>query len=97
MGLDDRTFSVVAISAFMQIMYILQLPELFGPTFSPFASIQSALLLNLQRAPETKAVQVAIARNGDSKLGLLTNSKVTCLEVKSKKKKKKGKSKVKDE
>jgi hypothetical protein len=40
MGLDDRTFAVVVVSSFMQVMYILQLPEFFGPMFSPFSIMQ---------------------------------------------------------
>jgi hypothetical protein len=36
LGLDDRTFAVVFVSLFMQIMGILQIPAFLGPSFSPF-------------------------------------------------------------
>lgn len=39
MGLDDTTFATVVISAFMQIMGLLHLPQFFGPKFSPFWTI----------------------------------------------------------
>jgi hypothetical protein len=36
LGLDDRTFAMVFVSLFMQIMGILQIPAFLGPSFSPF-------------------------------------------------------------
>jgi hypothetical protein len=38
-GMDDNVFPVVFISAFMHITAVLQLPELFGPSFSPFTIV----------------------------------------------------------
>lgn len=35
-GLDDRTFAVVFVSLFMQVIGLLQLPAFLGPTFTPF-------------------------------------------------------------
>lgn len=36
MGLDEATFAAVFVSLFMQIMGLLQMPDFFGPSFSPF-------------------------------------------------------------
>lgn len=41
MGLDDQTFAFVAVSAFMHVTALLQLPSLFGPSHSPFYSVFS--------------------------------------------------------
>jgi hypothetical protein len=38
-GMDDDIFPVVFISAFMHITAVLQLPELLGPSFSPFTLV----------------------------------------------------------
>ena len=38
-GMDDATFGVVFISAFMQIVGILQIQQFLGPAFSPFNSL----------------------------------------------------------
>ena len=38
-GLDDKTFATVAVSLFMHVMGILQLPNFMGPSFSPFNHI----------------------------------------------------------
>lgn len=37
-GLDDKTFAMVAVSSFMNVMGILQLPAVLGPSFTPFGS-----------------------------------------------------------
>jgi TRIC channel len=39
LGLSDPVFAVVFVSAFMQIVGILQLPHFLGPAFSPFNSL----------------------------------------------------------
>lgn len=36
LGLDDETFACAFVSLFMQVMGILQMPEFFGPSFTPF-------------------------------------------------------------
>jgi len=41
LGLDDATFATAFVSLFMQIMGILQMPEVLGPSFSPFGSLLS--------------------------------------------------------
>ena len=38
-GLDDRVLPIVVISAFMHIVAVLQMPQLLGPTFSPFTML----------------------------------------------------------
>ena len=39
MGLDDSTFALVFVSAFMQITGMLQIPQFLGPSFSPATSL----------------------------------------------------------
>mmetsp|Transcript_19080 Transcript_19080/g.23650 ORF Transcript_19080/g.23650 Transcript_19080/m.23650 type:complete len:283 (+) Transcript_19080:112-960(+) len=39
MGLDDATFAVFAVSAFQHCVAFLQLPNFFGPNFSPFLAM----------------------------------------------------------
>jgi len=41
MGLDDKTFAFVVVSAFMHITALLQLPSLLGASHSPFYSVFS--------------------------------------------------------
>ena len=36
LSMDDRTFAIVFVSLFMQVMGILRLPQFLGPSFSPF-------------------------------------------------------------
>jgi len=42
-GLDDKTFAMVVVSLFMQIVGILQLPAFLGPGFSPYFALWDAL------------------------------------------------------
>lgn len=35
-GLDEKTFAAVFVSFFMQVMGILQMPQFYGPSFTPF-------------------------------------------------------------
>lgn len=43
MGMDDKTFAIVAVSSFMHVMGVLQLSHCFGPSFSPFHPIPNYL------------------------------------------------------
>jgi hypothetical protein len=59
MGLDDQTFAVVIVSAFMQTCGILQMPELFGPSFSPFVIIQNQLKRGMVWVTSSSATQIS--------------------------------------
>lgn len=37
-SLDDKTFAYCLVSGFMQVMGILQMPQVWGPSFTPFGS-----------------------------------------------------------
>ena len=64
MGLDEATFAAVLVSLFMQIMGLLQMPDFFGPSFSPFVlanlrswhSTASSSKLNSSRQKAQQAV-----------------------------------------
>ena len=43
MGLDERTFAVAYVSLFMQITGLLQLPQFWGPDYSPFDHARTIL------------------------------------------------------
>jgi hypothetical protein len=97
MGLDDRTFCVTIISIFMQAMYILQLPELLGPSFSPFSMIQYVVGRGLVFAtrptmPRPAKVETVTASSGMAKPN--AGEAVATDDTKTKKKKSKGKKKV---
>ena len=98
MGLDDRTFCVVTISFFMQTMYILQMPEFFGPSLSPFSTFQSLvgrILTTTTRPSVPKVVEKAVVPNGDTKIGATTTRRANVVEnTKVKKRKNKNKTKV---
>jgi hypothetical protein len=97
MGLDDRTFCVVVISFFMQIMYILQMPELLGPSLSPFSTLQSLVGRNLVTRPSSVPnVEKTIVPNGGTKIEASSNqNKNNAVEnTKAKRKRNKNKAKV---
>jgi hypothetical protein len=50
MGLDDRTFAIVVVSMFLQIVGILQLPNFLGGSWSPFTA-PFALIDSMVRIP----------------------------------------------
>jgi hypothetical protein len=50
MGLNDRTFAIVVVSMFMQIVGILQLPNFLGGSWNPFAA-PFALIDSMFRIP----------------------------------------------
>lgn len=58
LGLDDATFGVVAVGLFMQICGFLQMPQLLGPTFSPFNSLISLVGQWMQKIPKAKVDRV---------------------------------------
>lgn len=97
MGLDDRTFCVAIISIFMQVMYLLQLPELLGPSFSPFSMIQYVvrrILLFATRPtmPQPAKVETVTTSSGIAKSN--TREVVATDDTKTKKKKSKAKKKL---
>jgi hypothetical protein len=51
---DDDIFPVLFISAFMHITAVLQLPELLGPSFSPFTFVSFPKRSILQTPPVEK-------------------------------------------
>ena len=94
MGLDDRTFCVFVISIFMQAMYILQMPELLGPSLSPFSMIQS-LVGRILYNPSVPKVAKAIVPNGDKKIESTSDTRANVVSENTKVKKKKNKNKAK--
>mmetsp|Transcript_40335 Transcript_40335/g.121520 ORF Transcript_40335/g.121520 Transcript_40335/m.121520 type:complete len:309 (-) Transcript_40335:328-1254(-) len=58
LGLDDKTFAIAFVNLFMQVVGILQLPDLLGPGFSPFNFVRPTVLKAYELVPmgaETKA------------------------------------------
>ena len=43
--IDDEMFAIVAVSLFMQVIGILQMPHFLGPSFNPFAALMTLLEL----------------------------------------------------
>lgn len=54
MGLDDKTFAITFVGAFMQITGILQLPAFLGPSFSPFTVIQKCVGALIRKVPKAE-------------------------------------------
>jgi hypothetical protein len=53
-NVDDKTFAMCFVSLFMQIVGILQIPTLLGPSFSPFEARLLQIILNpFQRSSST--------------------------------------------
>jgi hypothetical protein len=50
---DHATFAACAVSLFMQVVGILQMPRFFGPAFSPFTSSPFSVLLGTRKATPT--------------------------------------------
>ena len=97
MGLDDRTFCVAIISIFMQVMYFLQLPELLGPSFSPFSMMQYVVRRILVLVTQPTTPRPAKAETVTASAGIKTpnaREAVAAEDTKTKKKKNKGKKKV---
>jgi hypothetical protein len=75
MGLDDETFAVVAVGAFMQICGFLQMPQLLGPSFSPFTALIALPGQLMQKMPKAEvnllpegtpsAYKAKVESNGD--------------------------------
>ena len=42
--MDDKTFAVMLVSLFMQVVTILQLPSFLGPSFNPFTMIGDLII-----------------------------------------------------
>jgi hypothetical protein len=59
MGLDASTFAACLVSIFMQIMGFLQMPDFFGPTFSPFHMIS---ISNASKISPSKNDSLSVAR-----------------------------------
>jgi hypothetical protein len=57
---DQATFAACAVSLFMQVVGILQMPQFFGPTFSPFVTPFS-LLFRAPKKTTTKAATTTAA------------------------------------
>ena len=64
MGLDDATFAAVAVGAFMQICGFLQLPQLLGPSFSPFNALIALPGQPMQKIPKAEVNLVPVGTPG---------------------------------
>lgn len=42
--MDDKTFAVMLVSLFMQVITILQMPAFLGPSFNPFTMIGDLII-----------------------------------------------------
>jgi hypothetical protein len=85
MGLDDRTFAMVFVALFMQIVGFLQFPELLGPSFSPFVSTRNVF--------ERILVAIFLRPKSSIPVELTTNGKVWQGAVTAKPKKKRNRKK----
>ena len=92
MGLDDSTFALVFVSAFMQITGMLQIPQFLGPSFSPATSLSRLVgsvgssFANKKMEPQEQ--EVLISSNGQ------TNSAITDYTKKKRNKQTKSKKKI---
>lgn len=91
--MDDKTFAILVVSSFMQVVTILQMPAFLGASFNPFTMI-GELIATPFVAPSPKATSVAasIAKRtvAESKNGPSDSTKP---RNKTSKRKKSGKSK----
>ena len=55
---NDELFATIVVSLFMQIVAILQLPILYGPTFSPFVAIFNQVGRFISPFQEEKSAEV---------------------------------------
>jgi len=51
LGLDDATFGVVAVGFWMQICGFLQMPQILGPSFTPFNALRELFSRLIQKIP----------------------------------------------
>jgi len=54
LGLDEATFGVVCVGLWMQICGLLQMPQILGPSFSPFNALISLPSQLMQKMPKTE-------------------------------------------
>ena len=91
MGLDERTFAVAYVSLFMQITGLLQLPQFWGPDYSPFDHARTILEKFAPNVLPVSATHTKFENELLEELDDTTNAKESNTQGAQKRKKKKKK------